>query len=130
MFKMDTIVLALDGSEGAKRAIPFAVGLARESNSRIVIAHIDERMGTRARAPIDSEEERIRAEIQTLVKDLAAEGIEARVEIGEMVSRGAEIARAIAEIAEKSNADLIVGSVIQRLLHIAKQPVLAVPGHR
>ena len=96
---MNTIVLALDGSKGAK---------------------------------------------QTFIKDLAAEGIEARVEIGEMVSRGAEIARAIAEIAEKSKADLIitgtrghseiaglfVGSVIQRLLHIAKQPVLAVPGHR
>ena len=139
---MDTIVLALDGSEGAKRAIPFAVGLARESKSRIVIAHIDERMGTRGRAPIDIEEERIQAEIQTLVKDLVGEGIEARIEMGEMISRGAEIAHAIADIAEKSKADLIVtgtrghseiaglfvGSVTQRLLHIAKQPVLAVPG--
>lgn len=47
MFKMNTIVLALDGSEGARRAIPFAVGLARESKSRIVIVHIDDRMGTR-----------------------------------------------------------------------------------
>lgn len=142
MFEMNTIVLALDGSEGAKRAIPLAVGLARESKSRIVIAHVDERMGTRGRAPIDIEEERIRAEIQSLAKDLAAQGIEARIEIGEMVSRGAEIARAIAEIAERSKADLIVtgtrghseiaglfvGSVTQRLLHIAKQPVLAVPG--
>ena len=142
MFKMNTIVLALDGSQGARRAIPFAVGLARESKSRIVIVHIDERMGTRDRAPIDVEEEGIRAEIQTLVKDLAAEGIEARIEIGEMISRTGEIARAITDIAEKSDADLIVtgtrgrseiagllvGSVVQRLLHIAKQPVLAVPG--
>jgi nucleotide-binding universal stress UspA family protein len=144
MFKMNTIVLALDGSEGARRAIPFAVGLARDSKSRIVIVHVDERMGTRGRAPIDVEEERIRAEIQTLVKDLASEGIEARIEIGEMISRGGEIAHVIADIAEKSNADLIVtgtrghseiaglfvGSVVQRLLPIAKQPVLAVPGSR
>ena len=142
MFVMNTIVLALDGSDAAKRAIPFALGLARESKSRIVIAHVDERMGTRGRAPIDVEEEGIRAEIQTLVKDLAAEGTEATIEIGEMVSRAGEIARAIADIAEKSKADLIVtgtrghseisglfvGSVTQRLLHIAKQPVLAVPG--
>lgn len=141
MFEMNTIVLALDGSEGAKRAIPLAVGLARESGSRIVIAHVDERMGTRGQAPIDIEEERIRAEIQSLAKDLAAQGIEARIEIGEMISLGAEIAHAIAEIAERSKADLIVtgrrghseiaglfvGSVTQRLLHIAKQPVLAVP---
>jgi nucleotide-binding universal stress UspA family protein len=107
-----------------------------------VIVHIDERMGTSGRAPIDVEEEGIRAEIQTLVKDLAAEGIEARIEIGEMISRTGEIAQAIADIAEKSDADLIVtgtrgrseiagllvGSVVQRLLHISKQPVLAVPG--
>ena len=142
MFRMNTIVLALDGSEAAKRAIPFARGLARESKSRIVIAHVDERMGTRGRAPIDTEEEGIQTEIQTLLKDLADEGIEARFETGEMISRGAEIAHAIADIAEKSKADLIVtgtrghseipglfvGSVTQRLLHICKQPVLAVPG--
>jgi nucleotide-binding universal stress UspA family protein len=142
MFKVNTIVLALDGSDGAKRAIPFAVGLAQESKAGIVIAHIDERMGTRGQAPIDIEEERIQAEIQTLVKELAAEGIEARIEIGEMASRGAEIAHAIADIAEKSKADLIVtgtrghseiaglfvGSVVQRLLHFSNQPVLAVPG--
>ena len=29
MFQMNTIVLTLDGSEGAKRAIPPAVGLAQ-----------------------------------------------------------------------------------------------------
>jgi nucleotide-binding universal stress UspA family protein len=142
MFRMNTIVLALDGSEAAQRAIPFARGLAQESKSRIVIAHVDERMGTRGQTPIDAEEERIRAEIQTLGKELAADGIEASIEMGGMVSRGGEIAHAIADIAEKSNADLIVtgtrghseiaglfvGSVTQRLLHVAKQPVLVVPG--
>lgn len=144
MFKLNTIVLALDGSEPAKRAIPFAVGLARENESRILIVHVDERMGTRGRAPIDTEEERVRAEIQTLVEDLAAEGIDVRIEIGEMISLGSEVAQAIADIAEKSQADLIVtgtrghseiagmlvGSVTQRLLHVAKQPVLAVPDPR
>ena len=139
--RMNTIVLALDGSEAAKRAIPIAVGLARENKSSLVIAHIDERMGTRGQAPIDTEEEEIQAEIQRLVKDLAAEGIEAKIEMAEMAALGAEIAQAIADIAEKSRADLIVtgtrghselagmlvGSVTQRLLHVAKQPVLAVP---
>ena len=142
MFKLNTIVLALDGSEAASRAIPFAVGLATESESRIVIVHIDERMGTKGQAPIDVEEERVRAEVQTLAKDLAAEGVDVRIEIGEMASRGGEIAHAIADIAEKSGADLIVtgtrghseiaglfvGSVTQRLLHFAKQPVLTIPG--
>jgi nucleotide-binding universal stress UspA family protein len=107
-----------------------------------VIAHVDQRMGTRGQATIDTEEEEIQAEIQSLVKDLAAERIEARIETAEMASLGAEIAHAIADIAERSQADLIVtgtrghselagifvGSVTQRLLHVAKQPVLAVPG--
>ena len=74
MFRMNTIVLALDGSEAAKRAIPFARGLARESKSRIVIAHVDERMGTRGRAPIDTEEEGIQTEIQTLSRTWPTRG--------------------------------------------------------
>ena len=42
MFK--TIVVGLDGSEGAERALPFAVELARRDNAKIVIAHIEERI--------------------------------------------------------------------------------------
>jgi len=61
--------------------------------------------------------------------------------MGDVMAGGSGVAHAIADIAEKSKGDLIVagtrghsliegllvGSVTQRLLHIAKQPVLVVP---
>ena len=139
MFK--AIVLALDGSDTAKRGIPIAVELAKEGKGKIVIAHVEERMATKGRAPLEVDEDEIQAELRAMVKDFAAEGIEASLEMGDVMAGGAGTAHAIADIAEKSKADLIVtgtrghspvagllvGSVTQRLLHIAKQPILVVP---
>ena len=139
MFK--AIVLALDGSETAKRGIPIAVELAKEGKGKIVIAHVEERMATKGRAPLHVNEDQIQEELQALVKDLDGDGIEASIEMGDVMAGGSGVAHAIADIADKSNADLIVagtrghspveglllGSVTQRLLHIAKQPVLVVP---
>ena len=56
MFK--SIVLALDGSETAKRGIPIAIELAKEGKGKIVIAHVEERMATKGRAPLQVDEER------------------------------------------------------------------------
>jgi nucleotide-binding universal stress UspA family protein len=139
MFK--SIVIALDGSETAKRGIPIAVELAKEGQGKIVIAHVEERMATKGRAPLHVNEEQIQEELQALVKDLAADGIEASIRMGDVMAGGSGVAHSIVDIADKSNADLIVagtrghslveglllGSVTQRLLHIAKQPVLVVP---
>ena len=139
MFK--AIVLALDGSETAKRAIPIATELAKERNGKIVIAHVEERMATKGRAALHVDEDQVQSELQTLVKDLEADGIDATIEMGDVMAGGSGVSHAIADIAEKSNADLIVagtrghspveglllGSVTQRLLHIAKQPLLVVP---
>ena len=139
MFK--TIVLALDGSDTAKRGIPVAIELAKAGKGRVVIAHVEERMATKGRAPIHADEDEIQKDLKGLVKDLEADGIEAKIELGDVMAGGSGVAHAIADIAEKSKADLIVagtrghsliegllvGSVTQRLLHIAKQPVLVVP---
>jgi nucleotide-binding universal stress UspA family protein len=139
MFK--SIVIALDGSETAKRGIPIAVELAKEGQGKIVIAHVEERMATKGRAPLHVNEEQIQEELQALVKDLAADGIEASIRMGDVMAGGSGVAHSIVDIADKSNADLIVagtrghslveglllGSVTQRLLHIAKRPVLVVP---
>ena len=139
MFK--AIVLALDGSDTAKRGIPIATELAKQSGGRIVIAHVEERMATKGRAPLHADEEEIQAELKALVKDLKGGGIEATVKFGDVMAGGSGVAHAIADIAKGSKADLIVagtrghspveglllGSVTQRLLHIAKQPMLVVP---
>src|SRR4249919_38347 len=139
MFK--AIVLAIDGSDTAKRGIPIALELAKEGKGKIVIAHVEERMATKGRAPLEADEDEIQAELRAMIKDFAAEGIEASLEMGDVMAGGAGTAHAIADIAERSKADLIVtgtrghspvagllvGSVTQRLLHIAKQPILVVP---
>ena len=76
-----------------------------------------------------------------MVKDFAAEGIEASIEMGDVMAGGAGTLTRSPTSPRRSKADLIVtgtrghspvagllvGSVTQRLLHIAKQPILVVP---
>ncbi len=125
-----TIVLALDGSEGADRAIPIAAAFAARDDARVVVAHAQ----TRALETV------INAHLERQISDLLAAGIEAEVVTARSVLEGRE-ADAIAEIAHDEQADLIViagrgrspfvgalmGSVTQRLLHVADCPVLVVP---
>jgi nucleotide-binding universal stress UspA family protein len=137
MFK--TIVLALDGSDGAKRAIPFAQALARRENGKVVVAHVEEDIVGKGGGPIHATEDEIQAEIREQAKKLADDGLETNVEMSSVMLGGP--AHAIASIADDANADVIVcgtrghgavagvllGSVAQRLPHVAKQPVLVVP---
>jgi nucleotide-binding universal stress UspA family protein len=125
-----TIVLALDGSEGAERALPVAAGLARRDGAHIVVAHAQ----TRAL------ETAINERLDRQVEALRTDGIEAEVVIVPSVLDGSE-ADAIAEVASERNADVIViagrgrtpfvgallGSVTQRLLHVSDRPVLVIP---
>ena len=137
MFK--TIVLALDGSDGAKQAIPVAAELAEKEKANIVIAHVTEYLAAKGGELPHIDEDQIRAEIAQEAKELSDRGIETKVEMAEVVAGGP--AHAIVDIADRNDGDLIVtgtrghgsvaglmlGSVAHRLLHIAKRPTLAVP---
>ena len=137
MFK--TIVLALDGSDESRQAIPLATELARQNGARIVVAHVQEDVVGKSGGPIVATEDEIQAEIRKQAEDLSADGIETSVEMREIMLGGP--AHAIVEIADGANADLILvgtrghsplaglllGSVTQRLLHIARCPVLVAP---
>jgi nucleotide-binding universal stress UspA family protein len=137
MFK--TIVLALDGSDGSKRATPLAVELAQRDNAKIVIVHVDERIVGKGGGDIRPDEPDIQAEVRKQAEELSGQGIETSVEMRDVMVGGP--AHPIAEVADAAGADLIVvgtrghtgvsgillGSVTQRLLHLAHQPVLAVP---
>ena len=134
-----TIVLALDGSEESRQAVPLATELARQNGARIVIAHVQQDVVGKGGGPIVATEDEIQAEIRKQAEELSADGIETSVEMREVMLGGP--AHAIVEIAEGANADLIVagtrghsalaglllGSVTQRLLHIARCPVLVAP---
>lgn len=136
----EAIVLALDGSEPSDRAIPVATELAKQAGGRIVVAHIDERtVGRGDTQPVHIDEDELVEKIKGRAEELSAAGIDTTVELGRSVLGGP--APAIAEIAAKADADLIVvgshghsalagvllGSVAHKLLQIAGRPVLVVP---
>ena len=137
MFK--TIVLALDGSEESRRAVPLAADLARQDGARIVIAHVEQDVVGKGGGPLVANEDEIQAEIRKQADELSADGIDTTVEVRDVMLGGP--AHPIVEIADSVNADLIVagtrghsaaaglflGSVTQRLLHLAHCPVLVAP---
>ena len=135
-----TLVLALDGSDGGRAAVPVAADLARRYGARIVLAHVDERIpGKGGVVPVLADEDEIQAELREQARELSEQGIETSLEILRVVLGGP--AHALEELAERIEADLFVvgrrghspvvglllGSVALRLLAIAKRPVLAVP---
>lgn len=140
MFK--TIVLAVDGSESSDLAVAAAAELARDSGGRIVAVHIKELIAGRFAGPVRVDEDDVQAKIRGQVKDLADSGLNVTLEMHSTMTGGP--APVVADTAGREDADLIVsgtrghtalagvivGSVAQRLLHLAPCPVLVVPiGH-
>ena len=138
MFKK--IAVALDGSEHAERAIPVAIELAERHQAEIEFIHVDELVvGKAAHVSIHADEPETVAAIRRRAEELEARGLKVSVVVKESVLGGP--ARAIADAAEETGADLIVagrrghspiaglllGGVTQRLLQVAHQPVLVVP---
>jgi nucleotide-binding universal stress UspA family protein len=97
MFK--TIVWATDGSDAADRAMPYAKMLAASSDGALVVVHTEELSTGRASG----------YSVFDVARDVGADVIV----VG---TRG-----------RGPLAGLLVGSVTQRLLHVAPCPVLAVP---
>jgi nucleotide-binding universal stress UspA family protein len=138
MFK--TIVLGLDGSDDAQAALPVAVDLARRYDAVLVVVHVEEVIVSKAGAgPVHAGEDEFLEGLRKQVEELSNDGITAKLELAESVLGGP--APVIEHIADRMKAELIVvgrrgrseiadlvlGSVTHRLLHVAKRPVLAVP---
>jgi nucleotide-binding universal stress UspA family protein len=138
MFKV--IIWASDGSEHADRGLEYARGLAEASSARLIVVHVKEIMvGRGGGYPVQADEEEVEQKVQRQAKDLQDAGLNATYEHCGASSGGA--AHAIADAAKAAGADLIVvgtrgqgpiaglllGSVTNRLLHVAPCPVLAVP---
>ena len=140
MFK--TIVLAIDGSESSDLAVAAAAELARESGGRIIAVHIKELVAGRFAGPVRVDEDDLQTKIRGQVKELADSGLNVTLEMHSTMTGGP--APVVADTADREDADVIVsgtrghtalasvivGSVAQRLLHLAPCPVLVVPmGH-
>lgn len=136
----ETILWASDGSEHADRALGYARRLAKANGSKVVAVHVNEiTVGRGAGYPVQIDEAAVEEKVQRQVRELGEAGISATYEQQGVGAGGA--AHAIADAARDEGADIIVvgtrghaplsglllGSVTNRLLHIAHCPVLAVP---
>ena len=132
---LKTLLVPTDGSALAGRALPYATALARATNATIVLwraveAEDEITLETEARGQLDAEVEKLRQQ-----------GLVARPQL-QRVDRY-EVGEAIVQTATAQEANLIVmsthgrsgigrfiyGSVADRVLRIARQPVLLVPAN-
>jgi nucleotide-binding universal stress UspA family protein len=143
MFKR--VVWATDGSDDADQALPHAKTFATDGGGVLIVVHCEERTlpGKGGGSfPRNANEDELQEKIKRQVADLSNEGVQASLHLVKSQVGGA--AHAIAELATAEQADvivvgtrghtvlvgLLVGSVAQRLLHIATCPVLVVPALR
>jgi nucleotide-binding universal stress UspA family protein len=135
----ETVVWATDGSEAAGRALPYARGLLR-ADSTLVVVHVREQLvGRTGGQPEYAHDESVERGIRHQVEWLRDDGVDVKLHL--VTSLEGNAARAVAETATELGADVIVlgtrgqsplagailGSVTQRLLHLARCAVLAVP---
>jgi nucleotide-binding universal stress UspA family protein len=138
MFK--TIVWATDGSDAADAALPYVKGLAEGEDHKLLVVHSKEVLRGRAGGyPMYADEDEALAKIKRQADELRSQGLDVALRIDTTAAPGA--AHVIADAARSFGADVVVvgtrghtaigglllGSVTQRLLHIATCPVLAIP---
>ncbi len=139
MFKK--ILWATDGSENADRALAIAKSLASEADATLTIAHVVQKIATSGDTALGwyADEDQVEAKVREIASELSDEGLNVSLKIVKHV--GPQPAHEIADLAREASVDLIVvgtrghgtvsglllGSVTQRLLHVAPCPVLVVP---
>jgi nucleotide-binding universal stress UspA family protein len=134
----ERIVLAVDGSEPAQRAVPVAADIASKYGSDVIVVHVlEQQLGRGGPIAFDSTEEATRVADDT-AKSLKDVGVSARAE-----ARAAIAGRAAQEIMDLATSEdaglivmgsrgmsdwqgLLVGSVAHKVLHLASVPVLIV----
>ena len=134
-----TIVLGYDESPGARRALGYAVDLAKLLGDTLVIVYgagPPGRMGDELAEHFKAVAERGRAALDQAVETATAAGVAATVELVDE-----KPAQALLDVADQHDARLIVvgtygesplrgamlGSTPHKLLHWSSRPVLCVP---
>jgi nucleotide-binding universal stress UspA family protein len=132
---LEKILLAVDESEHARKAVPAAIELARAGGGTVHVLHVREVV--LATAVVDDSTEDARRLVDGVVEELKQAGVAAE---GLVRSSTAGPARAILEQARDLDATLIVlgsrgqgalgglllGSVAHKILQLASCPVLLI----
>lgn len=104
---LSRILVAVDGSEGGKKAFNFAVAIAEKFESSLLIAHIIEEYGTVGHSimtELKRDSQQILQEYQSKAKDSGLKSASVSVIEG----RGTDVAEKILEIAREENVDTVV----------------------
>lgn len=104
---LSRILVAVDGSEGGKKAFNFAVAIAEKFESGLLIAHIIEEYGTVGHSimtELKRDSQQILQEYQSKAKDSGLKSASVSVIEG----RGTDVAEKILEIAREENVDTVV----------------------
>jgi nucleotide-binding universal stress UspA family protein len=104
---LSRILVAVDGSEGGKKAFNFAVAIAEKFESSLLIAHIIEEYGNVGHSimtELKRDSQQILQEYQSKAKDSGLKSASVSVIEG----RGTDVAEKILEIAREENVDTIV----------------------
>ena len=106
----DTILVAVDGSKPAEKAVELAARIAKADGDEIVVVHVTERLPARdVQPPPEGHLEEDRGAIQLAekyAKELEAAGLRASVDLRHTMYGSA--ARLILDAANEHEADLIV----------------------
>jgi nucleotide-binding universal stress UspA family protein len=136
-----TIIVPLDGSDFAARALPHAAVLGRSSGAKLVLVRV---LAHRAPGSAVDELEAIQAALNLDAEALRADGLRVETIVRRVHHVHADgVARAIAEVADDQQAELIVmsthgrgglgrwvyGSVADSVLQQSTTPVLLVSPH-
>lgn len=134
----ERVVLAIDESKHSAKAIPMVRDLAAKFDSEVTVLHVWEREASKVGAFDYESPEEAPAVVQDAVHELEKSGVKVQGQIAHTIyGRAAE---QILEAAKESRASLIVmgsrglsdwaglllGSVTQKVLHLAEIPVLVV----
>lgn len=135
-----TILVAADGSPTAQHALAYAAGLARRQHARLLVVYVRQPpaiISTDAcvAALAQQTHDQIQAQLREVVQsELIPQGIDAR-----LVTCTGEPAHALADVAARAHADVIVvgastnrrhriaGSIPTRLVRHAHWPITVVP---
>lgn len=137
------VMWATDGSANADDALPFAKRLVGAGGGSLIAVHCNEILDGKAPGfPLRAEDLGRQTKIRTQVDELRAEGLDAK--LVELTGPTAKAASLIADLAASTDADVIVvgtrshgplagvmlGSLTQKLVHVARCPVVAVPSSK
>ena len=104
---LSRILVAVDDSEGGKKAFNFAVAISKKFESSLLIAHIIEEYGTVGHSVVselEQDSQRILKKYQFKAKDSGLKSSQVHV----IESKGTDVAEKILEIARDENTDAIV----------------------